>query len=224
MTLELSSLSSLHARLELGNRTRRNAFPPPLPLQAISACRLHRAGGASAHLCDRGRKLAMDFRSSPANHPLPNRPLRPQCSRPMTSLPWLRSSLPVPSSLLTSAFCAFAGVVIRLNPLPDSDPSQSRMPHPPVLPSGVSPSGSIAPTAWASVKPAVRFARSPFAPPRTGWLFTAQPRDHRSGSATSRSARCSVNLLEPPPLCGTPPAKSTKNVISMTRIHKLYFP
>lgn len=223
MTLESSVLPSRHARLERGNRTRWDAFPPPLPLQAVSACRLHRAGGASAHLCARDRKLATDFRSSPANHPLPDRPLRHQCSCPMTSLPWLRSSLPGPSSLLTSAFCAFAGVVIRLNPLPDSDPSQSRKPHPPMLPSGVSPSGSNTPTAWASAKPAVRFARSPFAPPRTGWLLTAQPRDHRSRSATFRSAHCSVNLLEPSPLCGTPPGKSTKNDISMTRIHKLYF-
>lgn len=65
-------------------------------------------------------------------------------------------------------------------------------------PSGVFvPTGSPFPSVPAAGSLPWRSARSPFAPRRQR-LLVRPPSDHRSRSAASRPAHCSVNLLEPP--------------------------
>lgn len=121
VTFEISLPASRHARLERGNHTRQDALPFALPLQALSASRLHRATAAPARPCDLDWILALDFRSATPTGPLPDPPLRHQCSRPARlRLPDFGASRPVRSTLLPRPLARWAGAFGGLNPLPDA--------------------------------------------------------------------------------------------------------
>ncbi len=91
-----------------------------------------------------------------------------------------------------------AGSCFRTHPLS----SNGRSP-----PGPLSPSGSMRSTRFQPAKPAFAsrpiFLRSPLRK-----NFGRREADQRSGSATSRQARCPSNLLEPPSSCTHPPAGS----------------
>lgn len=65
-------------------------------------------------------------------------------------------------------------------------------------------------------------SETPDSPSLPGGLFGIWPPDHRSGLATFPSARCSVNLLEPYPLCTSPLHVSTGIGWKVAVFGKLY--
>ena len=85
------------------------------------------------------------------------------------------------------------------------------------------PSGSMHPTPLADRKLTANNARSSFAP--HWWPYkVSTPADHRSGSATSLSARCSVNLLEPSVVCDDSVSGSREKRRRPVLLHGFYFP
>ena len=130
------------------------------------------------------------------SRPIPSalhRAIRPPV-RPLGSLP----RLPVDSGAVE---------ISALGPLPSGCPG-TRKPSPGFRsPSGFPPKARSAQPGWSPRNLLLRKARLPFAP-RPPCFLSPRPAAHRSGLATFREARCSVNLLEPRSSCSETEIKS----------------
>lgn len=146
VTLELSSLTSRHARLERGNHNRRDALLPTLPLQPVS--------GTQAS--QRGSRVSTPLQSRPETrrglslcHPEPPVAGSPAVASMLPSCGFASLApvfLPGPLNPLASARCALGRGGHWAEPVAGSPPEPtSEVSPPPALPLGVSPSGSNAP-------------------------------------------------------------------------------